>query len=61
MQFQDAVKLSIEKFLDGKMPNKLAELADDGVLYHTPDYFDALEEELLGEPTKKDKGEKDAK
>tara|TARA_R110002153_G_scaffold122593_1_gene268494 strand:+ start:815 stop:1000 length:186 start_codon:yes stop_codon:yes gene_type:complete len=61
MQFQDAVKLSIEKFLDGKMPNKLAELKEGGVLYHTPDYFDQLEEELLGKPVEKDKGEKDAK
>ena len=61
MQFQDAVKLSIEKFLEGKRPTKLAEVAEEGTLYHTPEYFDQLEEELLGEPVEKDKGEKDEK
>lgn len=61
MQFQDAVKLSIEKFLEGKMPTKLAELAEGGTLYHSPDYFDQLEEEILGEPIEEDKGEKDEK
>jgi hypothetical protein len=61
MQFQDAVKLSIEKFLEGKMPAKLAEVAEGGALFHTPEYFDQLEEELLGEPVEKDKGDKDEK
>ena len=61
MQFQDAVKLSIEKFLQGKMPTKLAEVAEGGALYHTPEYFDQLEEELLGEPVEKGKGDKDEK
>lgn len=43
------------------MPNKLAEVAEEGILFHTPEYFDQLEEELLGEPVKKDKGDKDEK
>ena len=59
MQFQDAVKLSIEKFLDGKMPEQTAGLSEEG-LYYTPEYFDALEEEILGEPVEKEEEVKDA-
>lgn len=43
------------------MPAKLAEVAEGGALFHTPEYFDQLEEELLGEPVEKDKGDKDEK
>ncbi len=60
MQFQDAVRMSIEKFIEGKMPEKLTELSPERELYYTPDYFDQLEEELLGEPVEKAEGEKDA-
>ena len=60
MTFDDAVKKSIKVFLQGKMPRKTGELAEEG-LFYTPEYFDELEEDLLDEPTdsKKSKEEKE--
>lgn len=60
MQFQDAVKKSIEMFLDGKMPEKTASLAESGQLMFTHEYFDLLEEEVLGEPVEKEEEVEDA-
>ena len=48
MKFEDAVLKSVKLFLDGKVPPKTAELAEEGRIY-TPEYFDDLEERLLGE------------
>ena len=60
MQFQDAVKLSIEKFLDGKMPEQTAALAESGQLIYTQQYFDLLEEEIMGEPVEQEEEVNDA-
>ena len=53
MKFEDAVKKSIKDFMKGKMPQITSELAGDD-LFHTPEYFDELEEELLGEVSEED-------
>ena len=53
MKFEDAVLKSVKLFLDGKVPPKTAELAEEGRIY-TPEYFDALEERLLGEVKEED-------
>ena len=53
MKFEDAVLKSVKLFLDGKVPPKTAELAEEGRIY-TPEYFDALEERLLGTVTEED-------
>jgi len=53
MKFEDAVKRSIKEFMRGKMPKITSELAGED-LFHTPEYFDELEEELLGEVSEED-------
>jgi|TARA_B110000908_G_C9847113_1_gene268253 hypothetical protein len=61
MQFQDAVKKSIKNFVDGNMPKALMALKSEEGLMFTPDYFEELEESLVGQekPSKKSK-KKDA-
>lgn len=49
MDFTSAIKKSIANFLDGKVPESLMELKE-GELIYTPEYFDALEEDLKNEP-----------
>jgi hypothetical protein len=48
MKFEDAVKKSIKNFMQGKLPSSTNELTEDGI-FHTPEYFDELEESILGE------------
>jgi hypothetical protein len=48
MKFEDAVKKSIKNFMQGKLPSSTNELIEDGI-FHTPEYFDELEESILGE------------
>tara|TARA_R100001377_G_scaffold35160_2_gene19405 strand:- start:831 stop:1025 length:195 start_codon:yes stop_codon:yes gene_type:complete len=57
MTFDDAIKKSIKVFLQGKMPMKTAELNAEG-LFYTPEYFDALEEEILEDAPKNKKSKK---
>jgi hypothetical protein len=45
MKFEDAIVQSITQFYEGKMPESLNELSEDGLTY-TPDWFDAFEEAL---------------
>jgi len=54
MKFEDAVQKSVKLFLDGKMPPKTADIAENGRMY-TPEYFDELEERLLGDVEKEGK------
>lgn len=54
MKFEDAVQKSVKLFLDGKMPPKTADIAENGRMY-TPDYFDELEERILGDVEKEGK------
>tara|TARA_R110002073_G_scaffold61105_1_gene153744 strand:+ start:741 stop:917 length:177 start_codon:yes stop_codon:yes gene_type:complete len=51
MKFEDAVKKSIKSFMNGKMPNSATEFTEGGA-FHTPEYFDDLEERLLGDDKK---------
>ena len=63
MKFEDAIVQSITQFYEGKLPDSLNELAEDGLTY-TPEWFDAFEETIQnGEalkdtPTKPKKGKK---
>ena len=53
MTFEEAIVVSVRKYYQGKMPEKLMETID-GEMKYTPEYFDELEEELLN-PKKKSK------
>lgn len=62
MQYRDVVQKSIIAFMDGKMPEKTAEIKG-GQLKYTPEYFEELEKKILGDKAKdesKDKEETDA-
>jgi len=49
MDFNKAIKQSISNFLEGRVPKALVELKE-GELIYTPEYFDALEEDLKNGP-----------
>ena len=59
MKFEDAVKKSVKAFMAGKMPRATNELIEGGI-FHTPEYFDDLEAELMDDEPKK-AGKKKAK
>ena len=58
MKFEDAVKKSIKNFMQGKLPTSTNELTEDGI-FHTPEYFDELEESILGEVTEEESVDED--
>jgi hypothetical protein len=58
MKFEDAVKKSIKAFMQGKTPIATDEMAEDGI-FHTPEYFDELEEMILGEVTEEESVDED--
>jgi hypothetical protein len=58
MKFQDAVKKSIRNFMNGKMPSETSGMAE-GEIFHTPEYFDEMEEDLLGDNKKKESADED--
>lgn len=45
MTFEDAIKLSIKKYFEGKMPEELMKSSGEQMKY-TMDYFDELENEM---------------
>ena len=45
MTFEDAIKLSIKKYFEGKMPEELMKSSGKQMKY-TMDYFDELENEM---------------
>ena len=57
MNFTDAVRMSMRKYLDGKMDMKAMKSVVEGELMYTPDYFDGLEE-MMQEDAKSKKGKK---
>ena len=59
MKFEDAVKKSIKSFMNGKIPTATNELGEEGI-FHTPDYFDELEKNMLGEDKKKETADAEA-
>jgi hypothetical protein len=59
MNFTDAVRKSMQKFLDGTMNLKeLQKVTNEDILY-TPEFFDDLEEQMLEEDEPKGKKKKD--
>ncbi len=55
MNFTDAVRKSMQKFLDGDMSlTELEKTSEEPILY-TPEFFDELEEEMLKDEKKKPK------
>ena len=48
MKFEDAVKKSIKAFMNGKTPQATDEMSEGGI-FHTPAYFDELEEQMLSD------------
>ena len=58
MKFQDAVKKSIKNFMNGKMPPETSGIGEEDI-FHTPAYFDEMEENLLDEPKKKESVDED--
>lgn len=60
MNFTDAVRKSMRKYLDGKLDMKSVKEVTEGEIMYTPDYFSDLEEMLLEDaPKKKGKKKKD--
>jgi len=53
MKFQDAVKKSIKAFMNGKSPQATDEMNEGGI-FHTPAYFDELEEQMLSDDGKEE-------
>ncbi len=53
MKMEVAVRKSIKNFMSGKLPEKTGSLKEEG-LFYTPEFFDALEEKLVGEVQEKD-------
>tara|TARA_R110000796_G_scaffold199046_1_gene315324 strand:+ start:5867 stop:6052 length:186 start_codon:yes stop_codon:yes gene_type:complete len=61
MNFTDAVRKSMQKFLDGKLDLKeLQKVTEEDILY-TRDFFDELEEQMLEDdaPAEKDVEDED--
>ncbi len=58
MKFQDAIKKSIKSFMNGKTPEAVGEVEDEG-LYHTPEYFDEMEKDILGDLKDKESVDED--
>lgn len=54
MKFEDAVRRSIRSFISGKGLEKTAEMKEGGLKY-TKEFFDNLEEQLIGKPKKSSK------
>jgi|TARA_R110000764_G_scaffold19624_1_gene51308 hypothetical protein len=61
MNFTDAVRKSMQKFLDGDLSLKELEGINEEEMVYTTDFFDELEEQMLedDEPTGKKKDDKD--
>jgi hypothetical protein len=60
MNFTDAVRKSMQKFLDGKMDLKELQKVSEEEIIYTPDFFDELEEQMLeDDEPKKGKKKKD--
>lgn len=53
MTFEEAVRKSIKAYFDGRDPENF--LSAMGKVKYTRDYFDELEEEMVGDPKAKKK------
>tara|TARA_X000000950_G_scaffold237705_1_gene289432 strand:+ start:744 stop:1001 length:258 start_codon:yes stop_codon:yes gene_type:complete len=54
--FEDIIRKSITSFMQGKMPEATLELAkkEGKEIKYTPEYFEELEKDLMGNKEKKD-------
>jgi hypothetical protein len=59
MKFEDAVKKSIKAFMNGKSPAATGDVSEDGI-FHSPAYFDELEEQMLGDDLKEESDDAEA-
>ncbi len=57
MTFEEAVIKSIKAYLEGEMPQELMEVNKDSK--YTPEYFDALEKEIMEGPSEEEPEEND--
>tara|TARA_R110002124_G_scaffold255698_1_gene421285 strand:+ start:620 stop:799 length:180 start_codon:yes stop_codon:yes gene_type:complete len=59
MKFEDAVKKSIKAFMNGKSPAATSDVGEEAI-FHTPAYFDELEEQMLGDDMKEESDDAEA-
>ena len=59
MKFEDAVKKSIRAFMNGKSPAATSDVGEEAI-FHTPAYFDELEEQMLGDDMKEESDDAEA-
>jgi hypothetical protein len=59
MKFEDAVKKSIKAFMNGKSPAATSDVGEEAI-FHTPAYFDELEEQMLGDDLKEESDDAEA-
>lgn len=58
MNFTDAVRKSMRRYMDGKLDMKALREVTEGDIIYTPDYFDQLEEAMLEDQPKGKKAKK---
>jgi hypothetical protein len=51
MQYDQIIRQSVKAFKEGRLPEQISSRKEEGLKY-TPEYFDRLEEDLLGETDK---------
>lgn len=61
MNFTDAVRKSMQKFLDGELSLKELEGINEEEMVYTTDFFDELEEQMLEDDEPAGKKKKDDK
>ena len=59
MKFEDAVKKSIKAFMNGKSPAATSDVGEEAI-FHSPAYFDELEEQMLGDDLKEESDDAEA-
>ena len=59
MKFEDAVKKCIKAFMNGKSPAATSDVGEEAI-FHTPAYFDELEEQMLGDDLKEESDDAEA-
>tara|TARA_B110000037_G_C17008106_1_gene460100 strand:- start:310 stop:489 length:180 start_codon:yes stop_codon:yes gene_type:complete len=59
MKFEDAVKKSIRAFMNGKSPAATSDVGEEAI-FHSPAYFDELEEQMLGDDMKEESDDAEA-
>lgn len=57
MNFTDAVRESMGKFLNGRLDLSEIQKSQDGVIKYTPEYFDELEADLENMPEEEEADE----